>query len=360
MIKFLGTLNMKKLDLKHEPRLRRTAFLEWITQLEIAFSSNKYTRNILSDYSTKNKIKTTKDKNVDLLVYTVAYAFMDKSTRISTSAYKNQGTKLLKILHLKCASIDSHTRTRAKMAFNNCRITNDETAINFLTRLEQKANEARNYDIRISEKKFIWTLLNNMKYHKYYKERIASFLTTFELNKNAITQKWIENKFYSIDEERMNNQRSRMFRESARFTSSKDSQINSNNQSKQRTSQPKIRCKYCHKLGHTDIECHSKAQRRPPSMPEWVSKAICSKCKKRGHLSFNCPPKYACKVIKENKSKFRPRHNNTQRNNQNQSESADNVTEFAGMAHTTNHLQYYAPQNNNCMYRSCVSFLDLF
>ena len=158
---------------------------------------------------------------------------MDKSTRISTSAYKNQGTKLLKILHLKCASIDSHTRTRAKMAFNNCRITNDETAINFLTRLEQKANEARNYDIRISEKKFIWTLLNNMKYHRYYKERIASFLTTFELNKNAITQKWIENKFYSIDEERMNNQRSRMFRESARFTSSKDSQINSNNQSKQ-------------------------------------------------------------------------------------------------------------------------------
>ena len=36
MIKFLGTLHMKKLDLKYEPRLRRAAFIEWISQLEIA------------------------------------------------------------------------------------------------------------------------------------------------------------------------------------------------------------------------------------------------------------------------------------------------------------------------------------
>ena len=41
---------MKKLDLKHEPRLRRIAFLDWIGQLEIAFSSNKYTRDVLRDY----------------------------------------------------------------------------------------------------------------------------------------------------------------------------------------------------------------------------------------------------------------------------------------------------------------------
>ena len=66
---------------------------------------------------------------------------------------------------------------RAKMAFLNCKITQEETAINFLTRLEQKANEARNFDIKISEKRFISTLLNNMKYHRHYKERIASFLT---------------------------------------------------------------------------------------------------------------------------------------------------------------------------------------
>ena len=37
MIKFLGTLHMRKLDLKHETRLRRITFLEWISQLEMAF-----------------------------------------------------------------------------------------------------------------------------------------------------------------------------------------------------------------------------------------------------------------------------------------------------------------------------------
>ena len=159
---------MKKLDLKHEPRLRRTAFLEWISQIEIAFSSNKYTRNILSNYSTNNKIRLTSNRKVDLLAYTVIYAFLDKATRVSTSGYKNQGTKLLKVLHMKCASIDAQTKLRAKMAFTNCKISNEETAINYLTRLEQKANEARNYDIKISEKKFIWTLLNNMKFHRHY------------------------------------------------------------------------------------------------------------------------------------------------------------------------------------------------
>ena len=89
------------------------------------------------------------------------------------------------------------------MAFNNCGISNDETTINFLTRLEQKASKARNFDIKISERRFIWTLLNNMKFHRHYKETIASFLIAFELDKNNITQKWIENKFYSMDEERM-------------------------------------------------------------------------------------------------------------------------------------------------------------
>ena len=111
------------------------------------------------------------------------------------------------------------------MLFRSCRISNDETTINFLTRLEQKANEARNFDIKISEKRFVWTLLHNMKYHRhFYKERIASFLTAFELDKNSITQKWIENKFYSMDEERMSFHRQRLFKESARFTSSNPTQ----------------------------------------------------------------------------------------------------------------------------------------
>ena len=106
---------MKKLDLKHEPRLRRASFLEWISQLEIAFSSNRYTRTILSEYSNNNKINIVSDKKVDLLVYTVIYAFLDKATRISTSRYKNKGTKLLKILHTKCASIGAQTKLRAKI-----------------------------------------------------------------------------------------------------------------------------------------------------------------------------------------------------------------------------------------------------
>ena len=136
----------------------------------------------------------------------------------------------------------------------------------------------------------------------------------------------------------MNNQRSRMFRESARYTSSKETSNNTTNSIKGKPQQTKIRCKYCHRLGHTDYDCQSKAQKRPPSMPEWVSKAICSKCKKRGHLSFNCPPKYACKVIKVNKS--RPKNklrntNNLKNLTKDQSESADHVTEFAGMAYVT-------------------------
>ena len=64
----------------------------------------------------------------------------------------------------------------------------EETTINFLTRLGQKTNEVRNYDIKISERKFLWVLLNNVKHHKYYKKRIASFLTTFELNPSSISQ----------------------------------------------------------------------------------------------------------------------------------------------------------------------------
>ena len=112
---------MKKLDLKHELRQRRIAFLEWIGQLEIVFSSNKYTKNILKDYSTKNKVHETNDEQIDTLVYIVAYAFMDKSTRVSTMMYKNKGTKLLKVLHIKCVSVDSNTKLRAKMAFINCR-----------------------------------------------------------------------------------------------------------------------------------------------------------------------------------------------------------------------------------------------
>ena len=116
---------MRKLDLRHDPRVRRASFLEWISQLEIAFSSNKYRRLVLSQYSNNNKIIVRKNKKIDLLVYTVIYVFLDKLTRISTSMYKNRGTKLLKNLYMKCAAIDSHTKMRAEMALLNCIITQE-------------------------------------------------------------------------------------------------------------------------------------------------------------------------------------------------------------------------------------------
>ena len=159
-------MRTKKLDLKHEPKSRRTVFLDWLANIEVAFTNCKYTRKILKDYNTSNEIRSVKSESINRMVYSICYALMEKSARISTMAYKDDGIGLLKALHIKCAAVDSQTRLRAKTAFMECRISQEETAINFLTRLEQKANEARNYDIKISEKKFIYRLLNNMKHHK--------------------------------------------------------------------------------------------------------------------------------------------------------------------------------------------------
>ena len=72
------------------------------------------------------------------------------------------------------------------------------------------------------------------------------------------------------------------------------------------------RRKYCYRTGRTDANCRQKAMKRPPSMPEWVSKAQYNKCKKKGRLSFNCPPKYYNKPIKsksDRRHKFRNNNN---------------------------------------------------
>ena len=69
--------------------------------------------------------------------------------------------------------------------------------------------------------------------------------------------------------------------------------------------------------------------KRPPSMPEWVSKAECKKCKKKGHLSFNCPPKYDNKPLK---------HRNEQRYNKYNNKETANVCEFAGR--TSHHIPH--------------------
>ena len=73
------------------------------------------------------------------------------------------------------------------------------------------------------------------------------------------------------------------------------------------------------------MNCRQKAMKRSPSMPEWVSKAECKKCKKKGHLSFDCPPKYDNKPLK---------HNNEQRYSKLINRESANVCEFAGMTNS--------------------------
>ena len=158
--------------------------------------------------------------------------------------YKDDGIALLKALSTKCASIDSQTRLRAKNAFINCRMSQEETAINFLTRLKQIANEARNYEINISEKKFIYRLLDNMKHHKYYRGRIASLMTNFELHPSAFNRRWLEIKFYVMDEERslMSKYTFRGNRQiaTARYASQANNTFRNNDKNKKRISHVEV------------------------------------------------------------------------------------------------------------------------
>ena len=89
---------------------------------KVVFSSNLYTKDTLSNYLPTNKIDFTKDPFVDNRVYTISYAFIDKVNRNSTSTYNNQGAKLLRSLHTKCASIDSQTKQRSNYTFNKLKI----------------------------------------------------------------------------------------------------------------------------------------------------------------------------------------------------------------------------------------------
>ena len=73
---------------------------------------------------------------------------------------------------------------------------------------------------------------------------------------------------------------------------------NSNSYSKKNSDKKIVRCEYCYRYGHTDEEYLDKKQKQPPSTPSQVSKTTCMNCKKKGHLAFNCPPKYACKITR--------------------------------------------------------------
>ena len=63
-------------------------------------------------------------------------------------------------------------------------------------------------------------------------------------------------------------------------------------------SMKKIRCKYCCEVGHTGhSNCPDKAKKRPTSIPEWISKITCAKCKEKGNLAFNHLPMYENRVM---------------------------------------------------------------
>ena len=122
-----------------------------------------------------------------------------------------------------------------------------------------------------------------MNHLKYYRSIVASFLTSYEVGNSDFTQIWLKHKFYALDEERLLNFKGKINRYEARLV-----QPSQNSQHKNKK-YARVRCKYCYRPGHTDSECRDKENKRPPSMPEWVAKIQCSKCKKTGHLSFNCP-----------------------------------------------------------------------
>ena len=71
------------------------------------------------------------------------------------------------------------------------------------------------------------------------------------------------------------------------------------------------------------------------------------KCKKKGHLSFNCPPKYACKGIKP--KNFKSKFGNKDTANVLQDIKGDSETgvEFAGIVSIRTNSDTYTWKNAN-------------
>ena len=179
-----------------------------------------------------------------------------------------------------------------------------------------------------------WHFLRLWGHHRFYKERITATLTSFELNPTSISLPWIENKFYSLDEERLTSFRSRLT-DSTRYKNSSNRPSilrRTSSQSQRQTS--RMRCKDCYSTGHINISYPDKSRKRPPSVPFWISNLTCAKCKKKGHMAFNCPPKYDNKIIKHKNTTPRP-----------PDEKAAYTTEFAGAVHayTDTHYSYHLP-----------------
>ena len=56
------------------------------------------------------------------------------------------------------------------------------------------------------------------------------------------------------------------------------------------------------------------------------------KCKKKGHLSFNFPSRYACKIIKPKDYKYKPKINESANKVEAQDDDKSKSVEFIGMA----------------------------
>ena len=153
-----------------------------------------------------------------------------------------------------------------------------------------------------------------------------------------------------MDEERLLNFKGRISRYEARLV-----QPYQNNKDKHKKFK-KTRCKYCYRPGHTDPECRDNENKRPPSMPDWVSKIQYSKCKKTEHLTFNCPPKFINikrKSPKENRyNKYNKYNNHKDKggDGENKTETAAVATvEFAGFVTASNFMKHkHQHTHKNC------------
>ena len=74
------------------------------------------------------------------------------------------------------------------------------------------------------------------------------------------------------------------------------------------------------------------------------------KCKKKGHLSFNCPPKYACKVIKPKDHKYKSKNQESANKVEAQDDDKAKSVEFAGMASIQTSSSFSTPKCRNTLH----------
>ena len=76
-------------------------------------------------------------------------------------------------------------------------------------------------------------------------------------------------------------------------------------------------------------------------------RCTCMKCKKKGHLSFNCPPKYACKVIKPKDYKYKNKNQESANKVEAQDDDKAKSVEFAGMSSIQTLSSFSTPKCRN-------------